>query len=865
MLKRIFPFLGWFEGYKAGDFRADLISGVTVALVLIPQSMAYAQLAGLPPYYGLYAAFLPPMVAALFGSSRQLATGPVAVVSLMTAATLEPLATAGSEGYIAYALFLALLVGLFQFSLGLLRLGVVVNFLSHPVVIGFTNAAAIIIATSQLSKMFGVSVDKAAHHYETIWRVIVAAWNFTHWPTLLLGLLAFAIMYGLKRWNPRIPFVLAAVAVTTLIAWGIGLRDDRQAPVEALHVEGIEKKIARFNADTRDIKLMGKARAELGPEVEQLRQQTDGLCTSCHSRHQVTLDMLRDEEAAPAAAEQVLPRTSLELHAMAGLLDRHIAELKAHTSDLRKQLRSMKLTAVERGDRVHFYPAGEAPQDGSRLAGTWRLKVGNTPLDPEQLTLMGGGAVVGTIPPGLPGLMLPSWDWSVFSKLLVAAIIISILGFMEAISIAKAMAARTGQRLDPNQELIGQGLANILGSVGQSYAVSGSFSRSAVNIQAGAVSGLSSVFTSAVVVIVLLLFTPLLYHLPQSVLAAVIMMAVIGLINIKGIVHAWRVQPADGAISIITFAGTLAFAPHLDRGILIGVVLSVGVFLYRKMKPAIAELSLDRDGHLHSAGHRGLALCKHIAVVRFEGPLFFANSSYLEDEVLARLRAMPELRAFVFSAEGINELDASAEETLSLLIDRLRAAGHDVYFGGVNERMIEVMRRAHLLAKIGEDHLFPTAALAVDAIWDRIHRDSDEKICPLVQMVPRRGEAEEVRLKVLLVDDEVEFANYTAKRMVQRKLDVDTANDGRTAIEMLGRQDYDVALVDLAMPGMDGLELFQAVQKRWPDLPVIIVTGHGTVDSAVESMRGGVADFVQKPFDLDELVGKIRAVHHGRD
>jgi len=178
-LQRLFPFLNWFRGYNVETFRQDIISGLTVALVLVPQSMAYAQLAGLPAYYGLYAAFLPPMVAALFGSSRQLATGPVAMVSLMTATALEPLATAGSPEYIAYAILLALLVGLFQFLLGLLRLGLVVNFLSHPVVNGFTNAAAIIIATSQLSKLFGVSIDNAPHHYETIYNVVKAAISYT--------------------------------------------------------------------------------------------------------------------------------------------------------------------------------------------------------------------------------------------------------------------------------------------------------------------------------------------------------------------------------------------------------------------------------------------------------------------------------------------------------------------------------------------------------------------------------------------------------------------------------------------------------------------------------------------------------------
>ena len=196
----LFPFLEWLPDYQTRHLKSDLFAGLTVALVLIPQSMAYAQLAGLPAYYGLYASFLPPMVAALFGSSRQLATGPVAVVSLMTAASLAPLATAGSPGYIGYAILLALMVGIFQLTLGILRLGLVVNFLSHPVVNGFTNAAAIIIASSQLSKMFGVTVDTAPHHYETIIHVVKAATHYTHWPTLLMGMFAFGVMGLLVGW-----------------------------------------------------------------------------------------------------------------------------------------------------------------------------------------------------------------------------------------------------------------------------------------------------------------------------------------------------------------------------------------------------------------------------------------------------------------------------------------------------------------------------------------------------------------------------------------------------------------------------------------------------------------------------------------
>jgi SulP family sulfate permease len=218
----IFPFLVWFKGYNMSFARADILSGLTVALVLIPQSMAYAQLAGLPAYYGLYAAFLPPMIAALFGSSRQLATGPVAVVSLMTATALEPLATTGSQGFIEYAILLALMVGAFQFLLGILKLGVVVNFLSHPVVNGFTNAAALIIASSQLSKLFGVYVQKGEHQYETVYRIIVEAIHYTHLPTLGMAALGFALMIGVKKINSRLPYVLIAVIITTFVSWLTG-------------------------------------------------------------------------------------------------------------------------------------------------------------------------------------------------------------------------------------------------------------------------------------------------------------------------------------------------------------------------------------------------------------------------------------------------------------------------------------------------------------------------------------------------------------------------------------------------------------------------------------------------------------------
>ena len=701
MLSKILPFIDWFKGYNMASLRADAISGLTVALVLIPQSMAYAQLAGMPAYYGLYASFLPPLVAALFGSSRQLATGPVAVVSLMTAASLEPLATAGSEGYIAYAILLALMVGLFQFLLGVLKLGLVVNFLSHPVVNGFTNAAAIIIASSQLSKMFGVYVDKAEHHYETIIRVVEGALHYTHLPTLGMGVLAFGIMIVLKRVNPKIPNVLVAVALTTAISWGVGFNHDANVSVDSIQVPEIRESIEKFNSTVVGIEELSIARTGLNGRLDAAKQAGDvvGVLDVEHDLSVVNIEISRFKH-------------------------------EAHT--LRESMRSFLMEGVEEaGGVLAFYRKGEIPAGAVADGRTWRLKIGNAKLDTGNLKMIGGGAIVGTVPSGIPAITAPALDLKVMLHLLPFAAIISLLGFMEAISIAKAMAAKTGQRLDPNQELIGQGLANMLGACGKSYPASGSFSRSAVNLQAGAVTGMSSVFTSIMVVIVLLFFTPLLYHLPQAVLAAVIMMAVIGLINASGFIHAWKAQWYDGAISILSFVATLAFAPHLDKGIMIGVTLSLLVFLYKSMRPRVASLSRSDDESLRDATVFGLKECKHIALVRFDGPLFFANASFLEDQITDRMMENDKLRHIIIVANGINDMDASGEEALSLIVDRVRSGGIDISLCGVNEAVMAVLERTHLLEKIGKDHVYPTMENAICATHERAHVDGEEESCPL--------------------------------------------------------------------------------------------------------------------------------------
>ncbi|MEW6235075.1 MAG: SulP family inorganic anion transporter [Candidatus Omnitrophota bacterium] len=706
MWKSFLPFLSWFENYDPSKLRSDFIAGLNVALVLVPQSMAYAQLAGLPVYYGLYASFLPPMMAAMFGSSHQLATGPVAVVSLMTSTALAPLAVQGSAEYISYAILLSLMVGLVQFGLGVLRMGIVVNFLSHPVVTGFTNAAALIIASSQLSKIFGVYVDSGEYHCQTIYRVAIAACSYTHFLSIIMAALAIAIMWMLKRLFPRVPNVLIAVIITSLISYIIGFERNAEVPLSAISSEEARETVRHFNKAVCEMETLSEKRTILNPKIRESRR-TDGV-------RSVKAAMLRHE---------------------ADLLQLNMSECEEKCALYRDRLRIFLFeSAIGENGEKKFFSLGEVPPPWKSDRSCWRMKVGNRQLKEESLTLFGGGEVVGAIPPGLPTLQWPRINLGVMAQLLPMALIISLLGFMEAISIAKAMAAKTGQRLNPNQELIGQGVANIVGAVGQSYPVSGSFSRSAVNIQAGATTGLSSVCASVIVVIVLLFLTPWLYYLPQAVLAAIIMLAVINLIDVSAIVRAWRTQKHDGAIAVITFVFTIAFAPHLDKGIFIGVLLSLAVFLYQHMRPRLTILSKHPDGSYRDSLRWNLKRCQHICAIRFNDALFFANATYLEDKILDWVSARPHLKHVLIVGNAINELDASGEEMLSSIVDKMHDGGYEISFSGLNDAILDVMKRTHLFEKIGEDHLFRNVQAALQSIHAKAHVDSQEKVCPLLEV-----------------------------------------------------------------------------------------------------------------------------------
>jgi SulP family sulfate permease len=342
-----------------------------------------------------------------------------------------------------------------------------------------------------------------------------------------------------------------------------------------------------------------------------------------------------------------------------------------------------------------------------------------------------GGHVVGDIPSGLPSFALPAFDGDIMLQLIAAAITISLLGFVETIAIAKKMAAQTRQRLDANQELIGQGLSNMVSGSFSAYPVSGSLSRSAINLKAGAVSGFSSVVSGIVIGAGLLWLTPLLYHLPQATLAAIVIMAAIDLIKIKAILHAWRAQPHDGVAALAAFVLTLALAPRLDQGLIIGVLLSIGLFLYRSMRPRMAVLSRYHDGALRDISVHHLPSSEKIAVLRFDDSLHFANAGYFEAKVLDVAAINPELRFILIDANGIAEIDATGEDALFHLVQRLKANGVELLLARMNEQCMGALRRTQASDKIGEDHFFSHVEHALSFAWDQLGTDYDRESCPL--------------------------------------------------------------------------------------------------------------------------------------
>ncbi|KON80285.1 sulfate permease [Azoarcus sp. PA01] len=553
LLGRLLPFLAWRRQWSAASLRGDLIAGITVALMMIPQSLAYAQLASLPPHVGLYAALLPAIVAALFGSCAQLSTGPVALTSILTGASLLPFADPASPAFLTLAILLALLSGFIQLALGALRAGWLLNLLSRPVMTGFINAAALIIGLSQLPALLGVVMPQSTHFLVDFWTAL-GALGTAHPLSAAFGAGSLLALLLLRRFAPRFPAVLIVVACATATSAAVGY--------------------------------------------------------------------------------------------------------------------------------------------GSR-----------------------GGAVVGAIPAGLPVLGVPEFDWNAAVALIPAAFVIALVSFMEATSSAKLISGKSGQDWDQNQELIGQGLAKLTAAISGALPVSASFSRSALNYVSGARSGLSSLFAAACVLVTLLYLTPLLWHLPKAVLAAIILHVITGLIDFRALARAWQAGRDDGLASTLTFVGTLVFAPNIQNGVLAGLLLSLALMLYREMRPRTALLGLHPDGTYRDLARFGL---EHpdpaIVILRFDSPLTFVTAAAFERAVLAAAATHSGVHTVLISAAGINTIDATGLHTLSLLIERLRGTNRNLAFCGLKKQVIDVMQKTGLWLRLGSHADYRTEHQALEAL-----------------------------------------------------------------------------------------------------------------------------------------------------
>lgn len=552
-LKRLLPFLAWPAQWRAYGIRGDVLAGVTVGLILVPQALAYAQLASLPPYIGLYAALLPAIVAALFGSCGSIATGPVALTALLTGASLVTVARPGTEEFITAAILLALLSGLIQLVLGGLRLGWLLNLLSRPVMAGFINAAALLIGLSQVPALLGLRMQRSDHFLIDFWNML-GNFDNAHLPALVFGLATLAMLIVLRRFAPRLPGVLLVVALATFLSASTG-----------------------FEA--------------------------------------------------------------------------------------------------------------------------------------------GGGRVIGAIPAGLPAFVLPPMDWGLAVALFPAAFVIALVSFMEVTASATMISARTGDHWQRNQELIGQGLAKVVSGFCGAMPVSGSFSRSALNHFSGARTGLSSLVAAAFVVVTLLYLTPLLWHLPTAVLAAVIMVVVVNLIDFRALSGAWKAGRDDGIAAVATFVTTLAFAPNIQNGILVGLLISLSLMLYRDMQPRVALLALHEDGTYRDLERFGLPHPHpNLVIMRFDSPLTFVTAEQFEEAVLKAAKAQPDVRVLLISAIGINAIDASGLHAVSTLRTRLATENCQLAFCGLKKQVIDAMENTGLWAQLQPHAHYRTEQHALEIV-----------------------------------------------------------------------------------------------------------------------------------------------------
>ncbi|MFZ5659154.1 MAG: SulP family inorganic anion transporter [Pseudomonadota bacterium] len=701
VLRSVFPFLGWLPAVRH-SLRVDLVAGITVALILVPQSMAYAQLAGLPVVYGLYASFVPVIVAALWGSCPQLHTGPVAMLSLLSAAAIIPLAAPGTPSYIELSILLALMVGILRLALGLARLGLLVNFISSPVMVGFTNAAALIIGLSLLNQVIGVPMPRSDFYLADLWGVI-SQLPETHLPTLAFAAGAWAFIWWLSRTAPRLPVLLIAVAVATALSASIGFERRIEVPATAIMDRDTATLIQDYQQAAKNIQELNAAVAAKSAELKALRAAGG--------------EDLKETHFMRMESEIKLLRTETKL-------------LRRDNDRRRVRLHAAALAGVESGGVMRFYPTDRLPAGVETDGRKWRF----AGVRDGKVVLSAGGVVVGEIPRGLPTFHAPAFRWDAIIPLLPAALVMALIGLMEAVSISKAISAKTRQRVDVNKELVGQGLANIAGSFFGAYTVSGSFSRSAVAARAGARTGLFAIVSAMAVVLVLLFLTPLLYHLPQAVLAVIVMMAVFGLIRVRPLIHAWHVERSGAVIGIVTFAATLFMAPSMASGILLGVLLTAIAFLVKTMKPRAEILGVRPDGVFAGLDTHGLApVSERVVPIRFDGSLIFANVAYFEDIILEARARFPKADTLLIVGSGINRIDASGEEKIRDIAQVLREAGVMLAFSGLKKQVRDAFEAGGLAAFLGAENLYDSKEQALSALLGRELREApmaDEEAQP---------------------------------------------------------------------------------------------------------------------------------------
>ena len=567
-MKKIFPILQWLPQYKRAWLSGDIAAGITVGIMLVPQGMAYAMIAGLPPVFGLYAALIPQIVYAIMGTSRQLAVGPVAMDSLLVASGLGALSLSGIDEYIGMAMFLALFMGAIQLLLGVLRMGFLVNFLSKPVISGFTSAAAIIIGLSQLKHLLGISIENS-NQLINLLQNIVHEIDEVNYIAIGVGIVALIFIKAIKKIHPKIPAALVVVVF--------------------------------------------------------------------------------------------------------GIMAAYFLNLEAH-----------------------------------------------------------GLRIVGSVPEGLPSISIPSLDTGKLSELFPIALTLALIAFMEAISVSKALEEKQEDyEVDANQELIALGTANILGSCFQSYPVTGGFSRTAVNEQAGAKTGVSALISVVIVGLTLLFLTPLFYHLPNAILAAIIMVAVFGLIDTKYPLDLFKHRKDEFLLLLLTFGVTLFVG--IKEGILLGVLMSLLLLVYRTSKPHIAILGKIKGTDYFKNINRfseEVELNEEVLILRFDAQLYFGNKDYFKKQLYKEIQKKNhKLRKVILNAESINYLDSNAIHMLKQVITDLKKKKIEFLISGAIGPARDIIFSSGLIELIGRDNLFVKTLDAYEyCISTKLKTDVQQKI-----------------------------------------------------------------------------------------------------------------------------------------